>query len=104
MSDRPTAPRLPATDAGTTAGSRYEAPGPADVLRRIADLLIGDLIAKNLDWPGADGYEDDGETVLRATVARHGGEVVIGNSRDPEVKGTPTWCVSARRTRRSPAR
>jgi hypothetical protein len=45
MSDRPSAPALPATDASTTVGSRYEAPGPADVLRRITDLLIGDLIA-----------------------------------------------------------
>lgn len=44
MTTRPTAPALPPTDAATTPGNRYEAPQATDVLRRIPDLLIGDLI------------------------------------------------------------
>lgn len=43
--DRPTAPELPAGDASRDPGGRYEPPRATDVLRRIPDLLIGDLIA-----------------------------------------------------------
>lgn len=35
----------PRSDASTDGGSRYEAPRMQDVLRRIPDLLKGDLIA-----------------------------------------------------------
>jgi|WetSurMetagenome_2_1015567.scaffolds.fasta_scaffold02038_19 hypothetical protein len=80
--DRPTAPRLPATDAGTTAGNRYEAPGPADVLRRIPDLLIGDLIA----------FEGRVREVARVRLnPQKPGEVWLGLVDDPidETSGHP---------------
>ena len=39
------APDLPANDAGHDGGDRHTEPVARDVLRRIPDLLIGDLIA-----------------------------------------------------------
>lgn len=82
MSDRPKAPSLPATDASTTAGSRYEQVAPSDVLRRIPDLLRGDLIA----------FEGEVREVARVKLnPQKPGEVWLGLIDDPidETSGHP---------------
>lgn len=82
MTDRPTAPALPATDASTTADNRHEAPRPVDVLRRIADLLIGDLIV----------FEGRVREVARVRLnPQKPGEVWLGLVNDPidEASGHP---------------
>lgn len=82
MTTRPTAPELPPTDASTTGGNRYEAPQATDVLRRIPDLLIGDLIA----------FEGRVREVARVRLNPHKpGEVWLGLVDDPidETNGHP---------------
>lgn len=74
MSDHPIAPDLPATDASTTPGGRYAAPQATDVLRRIPDLLRGDLIA----------FEGEVREVARVRLnPQKPGEVWLGLVDDP---------------------
>lgn len=82
MPDRPKAPSLPVTDASTTPGSRYEQVAPSDVLRRIPDLLRGDLIA----------FEGEVREVARVKLnPQKPGEVWLGLIDDPidETSGHP---------------
>lgn len=82
MTDRPKAPGLPATDASTTPGSRYEQVAPSDVLRRIPDLLRGDLLA----------FEGEVREVARVKLnPQKPGEVWLGLVGDPidETSGHP---------------
>jgi hypothetical protein len=61
-------------------GGRY-----GDTFDFIMSELGTDAQGVSVDLPGADGYEDDGGGILAATVKKHGGELIVGNSRDPDV-------------------